>query len=101
MSPAEYVAISKPGTIRLATQNKIAFNINPNNPKVMIFSGSVRSLRIGLINVLIKPITTAAIRATVVVTTLIPGTIKGKTRIATDSKIHLRSALMIMGLVSS
>ena len=41
----------------------IAFITNKNNPKVTIVTGSVNSTRIGLINILSKPKTTATITA--------------------------------------
>lgn len=48
-----------PGTMADATKTSTAFITKVNIPKVIIFIGSVRITRIGLINVLNTPITTA------------------------------------------
>ena len=40
--------ISKPGTIRITTQSTNIFSSQENKPKVMIFIGKKRILRIGL-----------------------------------------------------
>lgn len=65
---------TNPGTNNVVIRKTIALTIKMNNPSVKIVRGSVRRSKTGLINVLIMPKTTAARRADVNVSTLIPGT---------------------------
>lgn len=53
----------KPLTIEDANQNIKAFITKVNNPKVNMFTGKVRTNKMGFIIALIKPRTNAAIRA--------------------------------------
>lgn len=59
----------KPGTKFAARRITTALITNVNNPKVKIVIGSVRIRRMGFMNALITPKTTAATRAAVKLTT--------------------------------
>ncbi len=64
----------KPGTNNVVMRNTMALTTKINNPSVRIVRGRVRRSNTGLMNVFIIPRTTAARRAEVNVSTLIPGT---------------------------
>lgn len=64
----------KPGTNKVVMRKTIALTTKINNPSVRIVRGRVKRSKTGLMNVLIIPKTTAARRADVNVSTLIPGT---------------------------
>ena len=52
-------ATSNPGTISVIAQNRTAFRMNANNPRVMIVMGSVRIDRTGRITIVITLHTSA------------------------------------------
>lgn len=64
-----------PGTILLTKSINTAFITKVKSPKVRIFRGRVKSSKIGLINMLIAPRTTATMRAVINPSTLTPGRI--------------------------
>lgn len=84
---AQKSATIKPDTKLDTSQNKNPLTINVNKPKVSKLIGRVKSSKIGLINILTKPITKAAQIADMKPSKLMPGTIQ-----ATKSKERANSS---------
>lgn len=82
-------ATANPGTIFATSQNKNPFIIKVNNPKVRMLIGSVKSINIGFIKILTRPITKAAHNAAINPAKLIPGTIQAVKSKAKAKSIHL------------
>jgi hypothetical protein len=64
---------AKPGTKTEVKESIIAFITSKNNPKVRIVNGIVKIVKIGLINPLTNPKTTAAKKPAQTPVTVIPG----------------------------
>jgi hypothetical protein len=65
-----------PGTMTDANQKQIPFTTRENAPRVKKFNGRDSAERVGLTELLIKPMTTAAIKAEGKLAISTPGTIK-------------------------
>lgn len=84
----------KPGTSLSANIIKSAFITKVKRPRVMIVTGKVSKTKIGFKNALNIPITRAAIKAEVKLSTLTPGSIYAAAKTAKALNIQLIKTLL-------
>ncbi len=94
-SAARKFAITNPETKYEAAQNRSAFNTIPNNPRVMMLIGSVRSVSTGFTIRLMRPSTSPAMSATVSDVTEIPGIKCSARTTVADNTNHFKMSLII------
>jgi len=90
--------ISTPGTRYPANIKSSAFITSVNIPSVKMFIGKVKNISTGFITALIKPITTAAIRAVQKFSICIPGITQATNIIISAKAIHFKSIFTIITL---
>lgn len=88
--------ISNPETKCAVKDNKHAFIISVNNPRVAILIGKNKINAIGFINALTKPITNTATIEAVTLTNSMPGTIQPIENRPNANNIHFTSKLTIL-----